>query len=52
LDARTLEKLLPAAATAQLVAGYRRDLAGRAEHVLLGSTANSTPAPPIKFSTD
>ena len=36
LDARTLEKLLPAAATAQMVAGYRRDLAGRAEHVLLG----------------
>ena len=36
MDARTLEKLLPAAATAQLVDGYRRDLAGRAEHVLLG----------------
>jgi hypothetical protein len=36
LDTRTLEKLLPAAATAQLVDGYRRDLAGRAEHVLLG----------------
>ena len=36
LDQKTLDRLLPAAATAALVDNYRGDLARRSEHVLVG----------------
>ena len=36
LDEKTLGKLLPAAAIASLTDAYRKDLAGRSAHVLLG----------------
>ena len=36
LDQRALDKLLPAAATAQMVNTYRQELAARAEHTLVG----------------
>ncbi len=36
LDQRSLDKLLPAAATARMVNEYRGDLARRAEHVVVG----------------
>ena len=37
LDQRTLDRLLPAAATAAMVNGYRVELARDSEHVLLGA---------------